>query len=278
MLPNQPELEMRRAMIGGVPLEYADVGEGPAVILIHGGGPGASGLSNYRRNVGPLSSSRRTITLDLPGYGASPARPPGEGMYDTYVDAILGLMDELEIDQADFVGNSLGGGTALSLALRTPERARRLVLMGPAGGFSMSPQPTEGLLRMMTFYDADGPSKKKVERMLDLLVFDRSQLTAELVEERYQACVRPEMIENPPLKGLKPHPKDELWRSVGRLKHETLIIWGREDRVISLDNGFVLARLMPRAELHVFPRTGHWVQWERADQFNELAAQFLDRP
>jgi 2-hydroxy-6-oxonona-2,4-dienedioate hydrolase/4,5:9,10-diseco-3-hydroxy-5,9,17-trioxoandrosta-1(10),2-diene-4-oate hydrolase len=276
-MPNAQDFKIGQAQIGGAPLAFADEGEGNATILLHGGGPGASGVSNYRRNIAALSAGRRVIVVDLPGYGGSAPRPAGEGMYDTYVDALLGLMDELGIHQADFIGNSLGGGTALSLALRDPARVRRMVLMGPAGGFSMSPQPTEGLLRMMTFYDGAGPSKDKLERMLELLVFDRSVLTPELIEERYHACTRPEIIANPALKGLRPHPKDELWRSVGRLKHDALIIWGREDRVVSLDNGFVLLRTMPNAEFHVFPKTGHWVQWEKADQFNALVARFLDR-
>ena len=272
------QLEVRTVDVDGQPMAYVEQGEGAPLILIHGGGPGASGISNYRRNIGPLAAARRVIVIDLPGYGRSASRPIAAAIYEGLADAVLGFMDALGIAKASFIGNSLGGGTTLSLALRFPDRVDRMILLGPGGGYSLSPHPTEGLLRMLTFYDGDGPSVEKVDRVLDLLVFDRSTITPDLVQERYQAAIQPNIMANPPLKGRGANPKDDLWRQpLNELDHRTLILWGRDDRVLSMDNALVFLKAMPNAELHIFPKTGHWVQWERADQFNQLVVNFLDR-
>lgn len=270
--------DVKTADVGGTPIAYVESGTGEAVICIHGGGPGASGISNYRRNIEPLAAAGyRVIVPDLPGYGQSPNKPTADAIYEGFAKDILGMMDALGIERASFIGNSLGGGTTLALALADPDRVNKMVLMGPGGGYSLSPHPTEGLQRMLHFYDGEGPTREKMDEVLDLLVFDRSIITPDLVEERFKASARPDTIASPPLKGRGVNPKDDLWRQpLNTLTHPTLIIWGREDRVLSMDNAFVFLKSLPNAQLHVYPMTGHWVQWERADDFNFLVTSFLN--
>ena len=266
--------------IDGHDMGFVDVGDGPATILIHGGGPGASGVSNFRKNIAALATRHRVICIDLPGYGRSANRPIAGGIFDSMAVAVIGLMDVLGIDRASFVGNSLGGGTALRVALDQPDRVDRLVLMGPGGSIPvLSPFPTEGLLRMLNFYEGDGPSLERLQKVIDLLVFDPSTITPELLAERLAAATQPGVLANPPLRGRGGRPDDDLWRAgLHRVTHPTLLIWGREDRVMPLDAAFLLMKAIPRAELHVFPHCGHWAQWEKADEFNALVAAFLARP
>ena len=131
-------------------LHYEEAGSGPVVVLLHGGGPGASGMANFRRNLPPFAERFRTLVIDQPGYGKSD-KPPVTGNYFTFAaDALAGLLDELGIERVHLVGNSLGGGTAVRFALRFPARAGRLALMGP-GGLSLNvfaPDPTEGVKRL----------------------------------------------------------------------------------------------------------------------------------
>src|ERR1700745_231752 len=117
--------------------EEAGTGQGLPVVMLHGGGPGASGLSNFRRNLPVFAERFRTLVVDPPGYGKSD-KPPVQGhVFAFAADALAVLLDELGIDRVHLVGNSLGGGTAVRFALNFPDRVGRLVLMGP-GGLSLN--------------------------------------------------------------------------------------------------------------------------------------------
>lgn len=260
-------------------IHYQEAGEGAEIFLIHGGGPGASGVSNFRRNIAALAQRHRVIVIDLPGYGQSDARDLTGGLYAPLAAAVEEVMDQERIAKASFVGNSLGGGTAIRFALDNPDRTHRLILMGPGGSVPLfSPFPTEGLVRMLNYYEAEGPSIEKLNRVIDLLVYDRASITPELLEERFEMSVAPQVLANPPLRGGVANPNDSLWRlGIERIAVPTLLIWGQEDRVLPLDAAFLLLKLIPNADLHVFSKCGHWVQWERADEFNELVAAFLGR-
>jgi 4,5:9,10-diseco-3-hydroxy-5,9,17-trioxoandrosta-1(10),2-diene-4-oate hydrolase len=259
-------------------------GPGLPVVMLHGGGPGASGWSNFGRNLGVFAGRFRTIVVDQPGFGRSD-KPPVSGNYFTFsAEALARLLDELGIDRVHLVGNSLGGGTAVRFALRYPGRAGRLVLMGP-GGLSLNvfaPDPTEGIKRLAEFAAPPGPSEEKLAAFLRTLVFDQRLITDELVAERYAAASDPEALAAMASLGASffdPATAEDgmLWREAHRLRNRVLLIWGREDRVNPLDGALVALKLIRRAELHVFGGCGHWAQLEKFDEFNELAMSFLER-
>src|ERR1700745_331578 len=100
--------------------EEAGTGQGLPVVMLHGGGPGASGLSNFRRNLPVFAERFRTLVVDQPGYGKSD-KPEVRGNYFTFAaEALNDLLDELGVEKAHLVGNSLGGGTAVRFALTYP--------------------------------------------------------------------------------------------------------------------------------------------------------------
>ena len=273
------KMKSERVSIGGHVVHYQEAGQGDPVMLIHGGGPGAYGYSNYRRNIEPLARTNRVIVVDLPGYGQSDAIPLSGGLFDVMAEKMLGLMAEIGLQRASIVGNSLGGGTALRMALSEPSRVDRLVLMGPGGSLPvLSPFPTEGLIRMLTFYDGEGPSVAKLKKVIELLVFDPASIPDELIEERFKAATLPQTLANPPLRGRGANPADDLWRQpLYSLQQRTLIVWGREDRVMPLDAALLLLRAIPNAQLHVFSKCGHWAQWEKSDEFNSLVGNFINQ-
>jgi 4,5:9,10-diseco-3-hydroxy-5,9,17-trioxoandrosta-1(10),2-diene-4-oate hydrolase len=257
---------------------------GPPVVLLHGGGPGASAWSNFGPNLPVFADHFRTLMLDQPGFGRSD-KPPVTGNYFTFAaDALAGLLDELGIERVHLVGNSLGGGTAARFALRFPERAGRLVLMGP-GGLSLNvfaTDPTEGLQRLMEFSAPPGPSPEKLAAFLRTLVFDQRLVTDELVEERFAAASDPASLAAMASMGASfydPAYADDglLWREAHRLRNRVLLIWGREDRMNPLDGALVALKLIRRAQLHVFSGCGHWAQLEKFDEFNQLVISFLER-
>jgi 4,5:9,10-diseco-3-hydroxy-5,9,17-trioxoandrosta-1(10),2-diene-4-oate hydrolase len=268
-------------------LHYHEAGSALAgqlpVVLLHGGGPGASAWSNFGRNLPPFADRFRTLMPDQPGFGRSDA-PPVEGNYFTFsARALASLLDKLGIDQVHLVGNSLGGGTAVRFALDYPDRAGKLVLMGP-GGLSLnvfSPDPTEGVKRLAEFGAPPGPSKEKLAAFLRTLVFNQKLITDELVDERYQYASTPESLAGMMSMGMSFYdPKfaqdGMLWREVHRLRNEVLLIWGREDRVNPLDGALVALKQIRKAQLHVFGGCGHWAQLEKFGEFNRLALAFLE--
>jgi 4,5:9,10-diseco-3-hydroxy-5,9,17-trioxoandrosta-1(10),2-diene-4-oate hydrolase len=170
----------------------------------------------------------------------------------------------------------MGGGIALKIALDTPARVDRLVLMGTGGGQALfSPMPTEGLRRMRAFFSGGGSSIEKLKSVLELLVYDQSSITPELIQERLDAASRPNVKDNVIYSRL---PWGDLWReNLASVIQPTFLIWGREDRVVPLDASFLLLKTLPNGQVHIFPNCGHWAQWEKAREFNVLVGQFLER-
>jgi 4,5:9,10-diseco-3-hydroxy-5,9,17-trioxoandrosta-1(10),2-diene-4-oate hydrolase len=281
------ESTRRSAKAGDLTLNYYEAGEsndeiggGLPLIMLHGGGPGASAWSNFGQALPGFAASFRTLLVDQPGFGQSD-KPAVVGNYFRFSsDAVVQLMDELGIERAHILGNSLGGGTATRLALSHPDRVARLVLMGP-GGLSLNlfhADPTEGVQRLMDF--AANPSKEALRAFISTMVVDQSLVTDELVDQRFADATAPGAREAMASMGASFWNPDwyedgMLWREAHRLRHRVLLTWGREDRVNPIEGAFVALKQIPKASLHVFPNCGHWAQVEAAEEFCQVATSFL---
>ncbi|MGW5657979.1 alpha/beta fold hydrolase [Streptomyces humi] len=270
--------------VGGTQIFVAEAGDGPPVLLLHGGGPGASGVSNYTRNIVELAKEYRVIVPDLPGYGRSTKGVDRADPFGHLAGRIRGLLDRLALDRAHLVGNSYGGACALRLALDTPDRVDRMVLMGPGGVGTTRALPTRGLNSLLGYYSGDGPSRLKLEKFIrHHLVFNAAGVPESVIDERYRASIDPEVVAAPPLRRpAGPGALRALWRTdftrdprLRRLPVPTLVLWGAEDRVNRPSGARLLADRMPDCDLYLVANTGHWVQFERAGLFNRLCADFL---
>lgn len=270
--------------VAGKPVFVCEAGAGPTVVMLHGGGPGASGVSNYTRNIGALAEHFRVIVPDMPGYGRSVKGVDHDDPFGYLADMMRGLIDELGIETAHLVGNSYGGAAALRLALDTPQRVGKLVLMGPGGIGTTRGLPTQGLKALLSYYGGEGPSRDKLAAFIrNYLVYDGAAVPEDLIDLRYQASIDPEVIADPPLRRPSgPMAPRTLWRMdltrdsrLKGLETPTLVLWGRDDKVNRPAGGPMLLNMMPNAELVMTSHTGHWMQWERADLFNELVIEFL---
>ena len=271
----------RTVALGNRQIHLHEFGAGPPVLMLHGGGPGASGLSNYARNIDALASRFRVLVPDLPGYGGSSKGVNSEDPFGDLAAAMLALLDALGIDRAHVVGNSLGGACALRMALEQPGRVDRLVLMGPGGIGISQAAPTEGLKRLLGYYAGEGPTLEKLRTFIcEDLVFDGSRIPEAVLRERFEASIDPEVLASPPLRA----PKDlEAFRRLDflldprlpALAHRTLVLWGTADRVNPATGAMALQARMPACDAYLFSRTGHWVQRERADEFNAVVTAFL---
>lgn len=258
----------------GVQIHHGDVGDGPPVLMLHGTGPGSDAWVNFRHNIGDLARDFRVIPVDLPRFGRSAkVALPGPRL-DVLSKVVRDLLDALGLERAHIVGNSMGGQVALKLAIDSPDRVGRLVLVAPAA-LSRSttvPMPTE-LVRMIAGYYADeGPSFQKMRQLMRALVFDPSSVTDEAVRERYEASIDPQVL----AVNKGPHwAHQSLEHELDRVTAPALLTWGQDDRASPFDHALVLLRTLRNARLHVFPRCGHSVQAEYPDEFNALARGFL---
>ena len=175
------EATRRSAKAGEITLNYYEagastsgVGAGLPLVMLHGGGPGASAWSNFGPALPHFAAHFRTLLVDQPGFGASDKPEVVGNYYRHAADHVVQLLDELGIARVHLLGNSLGGGTAMRLALTHPDRVGRLVLMGP-GGLSLNlfhADPTEGVQRLMDF--GANPSRESLRAFISTMVVNQS--------------------------------------------------------------------------------------------------------
>lgn len=247
----------------------------PAVLLVHGSGPGVTAFSNWRLTMPELARDYCVVAPDIVGFGYT--ERPADFAYEmpAWTTHLLGVMDALAIERAHVIGNSFGGSLAMSLAIHHPQRLDRLVLMGSVG---VPMRISEGLDRVWGYQ----PSVQAMRDMLDLFAYDQSLVGDDLARIRYEASIRPGVQES--FAAMFPAPRQRSLDAMSHdiadiagIQHPTLVVHGRDDRVIPLASSYALLDLIPRSELHVFGQCGHWTQIEHGAAFSELVRDFLGR-
>jgi 2,6-dioxo-6-phenylhexa-3-enoate hydrolase len=267
------EATSKYATVDGVKIHYNEAGSGDPLVMLHGGGPGASGWSNFATNIGPLSERFRVILMDLPGFGKSDSVTVTGGRAAYNARILSGLLKQLDIPKAHLVGNSMGGATSAKTAIDYPDQVDKLVLMGAAGGGTslFVPMPPEGIKLLNAVFN--NPTRESFQRMVDIFVYDSSRITPELLESRFRATVdNPAHLEA--RKKSTPGVED-LTQELHKIKAKTLLIWGRDDRFVPIDHGLSFLWRIPDAQLHVYSKCGHWAQYEKSDEFNRLVTDFV---
>ena len=259
---------------GDLVTNYHDVGAGAPLLLLHGSGPGVSAWANWRLTIGALQDRFRIIAPDLAGFGYTEVPDGIVYSRQRWLDQIVALLDALGLERVHVVGNSFGGSMALALAIAHPERVDRLVLMGSVGvPFVITPG-----LDAVWGYE---PSEETMGRLMrESFAYDASLITDDLVRMRYQASIRPGVQEK--FAAMFPAPR-QRWvnamshpeAAIRAIPHRTLLIHGRDDKVIPLQTSLTLSSWIPRSQLHVFGQCGHWTQIEHASRFARLVGDFL---
>ncbi len=272
-MSNSPEIA-NVLDLGDIQVNYHDQGEGKPVILLHGSGAGVTAWANWRNAIPMLSQFRRVLAPDLVGFGYTESPADYEFKHlDTWVDQIIRFMDALDIEKADFVGNSFGGSLSLRLAVEHPNRIGRIVLMGSGG------QPFEVSDELAKLWGYK-PSMSAMKEILGIMAFDQTIATDELAELRYNATMRSGFQERFERVFPKPY---QRWADaqvvsdsdLEALNNDVLIVHGRDDRVVPVQISENLFKKIKNAQLHLFGNCGHWTQLEQTQRFNSLVLQFL---
>ena len=266
--------------VKGERLAYLDVGEGRPVIVIHGFG---GSMWQWEHQQVPLSSAFRLLTPDLIGSGLS-AKPDIEYRPDEMLDYFVAFMDALNIQRAALVGNSMGAGLAIGMALEHPDRVSKLVLID---GFPANVRERLTSPSIQRALDTPAPSwlaslgnwlfgSLMIESVLKEMVHDPALLTPAVVERSNRNRQRPGVMR--PLmtaRGTLPLWETGYAKRIGQIRHPTLIIWGEEDRVFPIAVGEDLHRTITPSSLVRIPNAGHIPQWEHPDLVNPAMIDFL---
>lgn len=272
MREKRPEIA-NSVQTGAFVTNYHDVGEGYPVVLLHGSGPGVTAWANWNKLFPLLKGDFRILAPDMAGFGFTERTEDPVYSMNNWVQQTIDFFDALNIEKANLVGNSFGGALALSMAIKYPERVNKLVLMGSMG---VSFPITYGLDRVWGYT----PSPANMEELLELFTYDHSFATKELIKTRYESSMQPgfqesfsSMFPAPRQQGVEGMAGNENY--IRGIPHETLIVHGREDRVIPLENSLKLLQMIDNAQLHVFGKCGHWTQIEHTGEFAELLRSFF---
>lgn len=274
MNENRPEIA-KSVQTGAFKTNYHDVGQGAPVVLLHGSGPGVTAWANWNRVFPLLQNDFRVLAPDMVGFGFTQRPEAPVYSMNNWVRQVIDFFDAIGLEKANLVGNSFGGALALSMAIQYPQRVNKLVLMGSMG---VSFPLTYGLDRVWGYT----PSEANMEELLEIFTYNHSFATKELIKTRYESSMQPGFQES--FSAMFPAPRQNGVEGMASnqnyirgIPHETLIVHGREDRVIPLQTSLQLVELIENAQLHIFGKCGHWTQIEHTEEFAQLLCNFFKR-
>jgi 4,5:9,10-diseco-3-hydroxy-5,9,17-trioxoandrosta-1(10),2-diene-4-oate hydrolase len=254
----------------GNEMHYLEHGTGPAVVFVHGSGPGVSAYSNFFPNYKVIAAAgHRALLPDMLGFGWS-SKPTGiDYTLDLFTSSLGAFLDKLDVRRCVLVGNSLGGAISIGYALKHPERVSKLVLMGPGGIETREAYfKMPGIQKMVAEFSA-GLDRAGLKKIMEILAYDPKFVTDELVEMRFNV--------------LKTQPKEVLSRMIipdqspelGKLRAPILGFWGIEDQFCPASGYEKILRAVPDSRFVMYSRCGHWAMIERSEDFNRNVIEFL---
>ena len=268
-----------RLEIDGREVNYCELGEGPAILFVHGLG---ASWQSWLEQMPEFAASHRVVAMDLPGFGYSES-PSEDISIEYYARWTAKLMDILGIESAAVVGNSMGGFVSAELAIKSPERVQRLVFVSAAIFWQnrRRAQPLVQLARM-----SDAVVARALVRATDDIATRRRLRYAALASAgfRYPQYVSDELAHEmvrsarrtdgflPALEALAGY---DLEEELPKISCPTLIVWGANDQLVSVKDAERLEDLIPDSRREVFERTGHVAMLERPERFNRLLREFL---
>jgi 4,5:9,10-diseco-3-hydroxy-5,9,17-trioxoandrosta-1(10),2-diene-4-oate hydrolase len=258
---------------GGLRIHYHDEGQGPAVVFLHGSGPGASGWSNFRGNYPFLTRhGYRTIVPDTLGFGYSSKPDDVDYGMDFVAGGMRRFLDRIGIHECSLIGNSHGGAMAIKLAVDHPSLVHKLVLMAPGGLEEREVyMKMEGIRVMMkAFFSPEGITREAMRRVFGLQLFDSSRITEDIIEERFQ------IAETQPKRVLSTLQVPYLVPELGQIRCPVLGFWGAGDRFCPPSGAMTIAQSCKQARVLLLSECGHWVMVEHAELFNKQCLAFLD--
>jgi pimeloyl-ACP methyl ester carboxylesterase len=263
----------------GAKANYVELGEGHPIVFVHG----LSGAwQNWLEQLPYFARSHRVIAVDLPGFGASPM-PPWDISIPAYGHFVRDFCERIGVERGTLVGNSMGGFIATEVAIAEAARVDKLVLVSAAGitwararrePAAMLGRVGRAAAPLLLRFQLSGLRRRGIRKRAFGGVFhDPNSLRRELLWENVVPALQSEGYFDAMTSLVGYDIRDRL----EEIDDPTLIVWGRNDRVVPVPAALAYERRIPGSELHIFDRTGHVPQMERPVRFNRLLEEFLSR-
>jgi 2-hydroxy-6-oxo-6-(2'-aminophenyl)hexa-2,4-dienoate hydrolase len=269
------EYQSRYVEAGGIRTHYIEEGVGDPVILVHGGGAGADGFANWMETLPLLAPHFRTIAVDMVGFGRT-AKPAAGFAYSQPARNrhLAAFIEALGLTRPDIVGNSMGGATAIGVAVERPDLVGRLVLMGSAG---LNVRISEAL-RPVIGYDF---TREGMVLLMRTLTTEAYRIDDALVDYRFKGAMEPETRRAyaGTMQWIREQGGlfyDEAF--IARVAAPTLVVNGKHDKVVPIEHALRFLDLIPRSWGYIIPDCGHWAMLEHPKDFARMTHAFLGRP
>lgn len=260
---------------GAFRTHYLDEGSGAPVILLHGGGAGADCVSNWRLCLPLFAKHRRVVAPDMIGFGHTDKPDPSTFTYSQQArnDHLIAFIEALGLDRVSLVGNSMGGATALGVAMRRPDLVENLVLMGSAGVPHEGP-PNPALEPLMNYdFTPEG-----MRRIIEVLANPDYVAGEEQVRYRYELSREPSTraAYTATMGWVREHGFGYSLDDIASVKTRTLVVNGKDDMVVPLDDAYTFLRYLENSTGYVMPHCRHWAMLEYPETFTSVVSDFLD--
>jgi pimeloyl-ACP methyl ester carboxylesterase len=269
----------RYISVDGINTRYWQMGaRGDPIILLHGGN---GSIEYWLYNIDHLAKKHRVYAFDMVGSGKSDCPDRSYALTDQ-AEFLHGFMATLNIDVATLIGNSMGGGVALTFTRLCPDRVDKLVLVDSMGcgreiswGIRLITLPA--IVKLLQ------PGRWMIPAILKAN-FDRAdRLPPEWIEFRYPIFAMPGRNQvivqigqsNFNLRGVRPDVYQPILDHLAHITNKTLIVWGDRDRIIPVKHAYIAAANLPNHQLDIFPNCGHHPYLEYPAKFNQLVLDFL---
>jgi 2-hydroxy-6-oxonona-2,4-dienedioate hydrolase len=276
-----PQVRALRETVYGVRTHYVHAGEGEPVVLIHGGGPGASGMHGWANTIPALAKHFHVYAIDLIGAGYTD-KPFIDYSFQTLVEHLAGFIDALNLSQVRMVGNSQGAYIAIKYALDHPTRVKQVALIGTATLAAACGLKDNSKAVPLPRFDG---TRESLRKFMETIVNDREKLTDELIDARFAIASQPghrEMLDSLELYRrlcVEDPNHSQLFdvrTRLQRLRVPWCLIWGEDDRSAPLDPlGYGLHHLFPHVPFYVIKGAGHQVQNDKPEECNKVLLEFF---
>lgn len=282
ILPHYPD-DVQTTRIDEREIAYVDRGEGEPLLFVHGLG---STLSLWRETLDAFEDSHRVLALDLPGYGLSNKKDVPATM-SFFADTVADFLEDRGVEEATYVGVSMGGQVGLTLAMSAPERLSRLVLVSPAGIEQFSPKEAAALQDVTSAQGIINTTAEQVRKNTALNFANWSDEYAWIIEQRQALSEREdfEAYAEANARSVTGMLESTVRERLDEIEVRTLVLFGSGDRLIP--NQYFHADMttkevadraretLPNATVQMLNETGHLLMLERPDLFKEKLRTFL---